>query len=90
MILGTVFNIMGLIGVALILWIYCFVQMGKVKIAELKYSVINLIGSLFIALSLVIHFNLSAMIIEIAWSLISILGIYKYYKTKGEKNGRNR
>ena len=73
-------NILGTIGVVMVLWTYLSVQIGRMKIEQFSYSLVNLLGSLFVLVSLFYHFNLSSFIIEIAWTLISVYGIYKYIK----------
>jgi hypothetical protein len=87
------YNIIGIIGVLLILWTYLMVQIGRMDApTNMGYSVVNLVGSVMIVVSLIYHFNLASFIIEIAWVLISIYGIFRCWryisnkKQHGESN----
>ena len=71
------YDVIGLIGVGLIIVAYLLLQMERLHSRDLGYSVINLVGALLIAFSLLFAFNLSAFVIEIIWVVISILGIRK-------------
>ena len=72
------FDILGTIGVALIIVTYVLLQTERVGSGELKYSLLNAVGALFIIISLCYSFNLSAFIVEFFWLLISLFGIGKY------------
>ena len=76
------YDLVGNIGVFVILLCYLLIQMGKTDNSSLSYSLGNLIGAIFILISLYFDFNLSAVIIEGAWSLISIYGIVQWYKKR--------
>lgn len=73
-------NIVGIIGVLMLLFAYFYVQLGKIQALSLSFPVLNLIGSLFILFSLFYEWNLPAAVIEAAWSIISIFGIWRWYK----------
>lgn len=80
------YDYIGIIGVVLVLISYMMLHLEKMKSSSLSYSVSNLVGSILILYSLYYDFNLSAVIIEIFWMLISIFGICKYfYLTKRKK-----
>ncbi|MCX4027368.1 hypothetical protein H0A36_24675 [Endozoicomonas sp. SM1973] len=74
------YDLVGNIGVFLILLCYLFIQMNKLNNDSLVYSLGNLIGAILILISLYFDFNLSAVIIEGAWALISIYGVIQWYK----------
>lgn len=71
------FNTIGIIGVALVLIAYFFLQIDKLPQDSITYSLLNLIGSVFILISLHYSWNLASFIIEISWLLISIFGLIK-------------
>jgi uncharacterized membrane protein len=75
-------NIVGIIGVLMLLFAYFYVQLGKIQALGLSFPVLNLIGSLFILFSLFYEWNLPAVLIEAAWSIISLFGIWRWYKQK--------
>ncbi|MEO1525712.1 MAG: hypothetical protein AAFX06_09760, partial [Planctomycetota bacterium] len=51
---------------------------------DLSYSVFNGIGALCILFSIYFAFNLSALIIETIWVLISIIGVVRYLRNRGD------
>lgn len=67
----------GLSGVSLLLTAYFLLNTGKVSSRSLKYQFCNLIGAVFIFYSLMFHFNLSSVVIEVCWIIISLIGIYR-------------
>lgn len=73
-------NYVGIVGVLLILLSYLLLQMHKISLRDFSYSFLNLIGSILILYSLLFHWNLPSVIIEIAWLAISIYGICKNKK----------
>lgn len=75
-------NIVGLIGVGIILIAYFLLQCDRVSSKSLAYSVYNLVGAVLIFASLLVHWNLSSVVIEIFWMLISAYGIYRAIKMR--------
>jgi hypothetical protein len=75
-------DLLGTIGVALVLWAYFALQTGRLKAEHVSYSVFNGIGAAFVVVSLLFEFNLSALLMEGAWVLISLIGIWKWLKAK--------
>jgi hypothetical protein len=78
----TPYDVLGLFGVALILISYFMLQIGKLHLEQVLYSLLNLIGALFILVSLLFSWNLASFIIEVAWILISLYGIIKSLKRR--------
>jgi hypothetical protein len=72
------YDILGTLGVAIIIVTYVLLQTERVRSKELKYSLLNAIGALLIIISLCYSFNLPAFIVEFFWLLISLFGIGKY------------
>ena len=75
-------DIIGGIGVALIVITYFLLQIGKIKSTQLLYSLMNVIGSLLILISVFKNWNLSSFLIEVFWILISLIGIFKVLTMK--------
>lgn len=71
------YDVVGTVGVVLILAAYFLLQTERWSGQSLSYSLVNLIGSLMITVSLIYDFNLSSFIIEVAWIAISIYGILR-------------
>jgi hypothetical protein len=73
-------DILGLVGVAMLLWAYALLQVQRVKFDDNLFLGINALGSSLIVLSLLRDFNLSALFIEAAWVAVSLFGIYRRWK----------
>ena len=69
-------NVLGTIGVCLILITYLLLQLGKINVKDLIYSALNALGAALILFSLLFKFNFSAFLIELFWLIISLVGIY--------------
>ncbi|HST27126.1 MAG TPA: hypothetical protein VLK26_02010 [Rudaea sp.] len=65
----------GLLGVVLILLAYFLLQAGRLHGNALPYQLLNVAGALLVLVSLLYAFNLSAVLMELAWLLVSIYGI---------------
>jgi len=72
-------DIIGTLGVALILLCYFLIQVGKLTAENLSYSIINMIGASLILFSLYYEFNFASVLIESFWVVISLIGISRYY-----------
>ncbi|HUF05695.1 MAG TPA: hypothetical protein VMM38_16155 [Aridibacter sp.] len=73
----TAFDLIGAVGVAVIIVTYLLLQSGRIDSRKPLYSVLNAVGALMILVSLVFDFNLAAFIVEFFWLLISIYGIIR-------------
>jgi hypothetical protein len=71
------FDLVGFIGVLLIVVAYLLLQLDKLPSSSPKYSLLNAGGALLIIVSLIFAFNLSAFIVEVFWFLISLLGLWR-------------
>ncbi|MGH8116227.1 MAG: CBU_0592 family membrane protein [Rhodanobacteraceae bacterium] len=68
--------IIGLIGAVLVLLAFFLLQARKLHGNGLVYQLMNALGALGVALSLLFgRFNLPAFLLEVAWLAISIYGI---------------
>jgi hypothetical protein len=73
---GTAANIVGLIGSALMVIAYGYSNMAKAMDFRL-FNLLNLVGALLLIASLMVHFNMASMALEIVWALIALLGLAK-------------
>ena len=78
----TLIDIIGLTGVAIILVTYFLLQIEKITSTSLGYSLLNILGSALIMVSLSINWNLASAVIEAFWIMISLIGVYKYFKKR--------
>lgn len=78
------YDVIGSIGVGIIILTYILLQTEKLKSESLIYSVLNAAGASLIIFSLWFNFNFSAFIVEFFWVLISLYGIGKYFFGKSK------
>ena len=76
------YDLVGSIGVAIIILTYVALQLEKIRSERLLYSVLNAAGACLIIISLFYNFNFPAFIVEFFWLLISLFGIAKYFLKK--------
>ncbi|MBE0353255.1 hypothetical protein PLIP_b0824 [Pseudoalteromonas lipolytica LMEB 39] len=57
-------------------------QLNKASPTGLVYNMMNLTGAVLLLISLCYNFNLASFVIEIFWIAASLIGLYKYLKTK--------
>ena len=70
-------DIIGIIGIAIVLVCYFLVQMGRMRATEARYQLLNMAGCILILYSLYFDFNLPSVMIQIFWFLISAIGLIK-------------
>jgi len=75
-------DFIGNIGVVVLMITYLMLQLNKLSSDALAYSVLNAVGASMIVVSLLFDFNLSALLMEVFWVLISFVGIYRYFRLK--------
>jgi len=75
------YDLIGNVGVAMMVMAYLLLQMGKLRINDLSYSLANAIGAILVLFSLLYSFNLSAFLVESFWLLISAYGLIKLLVT---------
>ena len=75
-------NPVGLIGVFLILVAYFLLSTGRWISHSIKFQLLNFVGAWMILYSLYFHWNLSSVVIEFAWILISLMGMLRIIKSR--------
>ena len=82
-------NIVGITGVVFILAVYLLLQLGKLDSASIMFSAANTLGAVLILYSLYFDRNLPSIVIEIAWLLISVIGLSRgLYKRRQNTRAR--
>lgn len=76
-------DILGIVGVALIVGSYLLLQLDRMESRAPIYSVLNAVGAALILMSLLVDFNLSAFVIESFWIVISLVGLYRSLRSRG-------
>lgn len=78
-------DILGFAGVLLVLVAYSLQQMRRIDGNGLLYPLVNFIGAILILVSLMYKPNLPAIVMEAAWAVMSIIGIFFAIRAK-QKN----
>ncbi len=73
------YDILGTLGVAIIIITYVLLQIERVRSDQLIYSVLNAVGAALILVSLYFDFNFPSLVVEFFWLLISLFGIGKFF-----------
>ena len=77
-------TIAGLIGSALFVGGFAYANAAK-QLDKVLFNLINLLGAILLLVSLSVHFNLAAVVLEVCWGLIALVGLIK---ALGERRGR--
>jgi len=75
-------DFVGNVGVVILMVTYLLLQLDKLRSNDLSYSLLNAVGASLIVVSLLVNFNLSALLMEVFWVLISFVGIYRHFRLK--------
>jgi hypothetical protein len=67
-------DIVGLVGVAAYLSAYGLLQIGILKVEDLRYALLNGIGALLVLYSLIFDFNLASFVTQSVWLVLTPLG----------------
>ena len=78
-------SMIGMLGVVILLFAYFLLLFKKISGHSVFYFTLNLLGALMIMYSLIFDWNLSAFVMEVTWSLISLLGIIRVYVKRFKK-----
>lgn len=75
-------NLVGIIGVVVIVGTYFLVQIRKMSATQPPYILANGFGAALIMYSLWFDFNLSAFLIEAIWLVISVIGLVRVWRER--------
>lgn len=73
----TLPDVLGVIGVALMVAAYAGGQLGRLDMTRLPALLMNLVGAVLVLWSLAFKFNLSAFLMESVWALVAAYGLVK-------------
>lgn len=71
----------GLVAVALFLWAYAMVSLGRWHEQQARFHAANLAGALLMLVSLAGQWNLAVCVLEICWGALALYGLIKTCKT---------
>jgi len=79
-------DFVGNVGVALLIGTFALLQFDKINPKGFWYSFNNLIVAILLLVNLYYKPNISSIIIEIFWILLSIYGLIKYFKSRSTEH----
>ncbi|WP_445500379.1 CBU_0592 family membrane protein [Microvirga sp. G4-2] len=79
-------DFVGLIGVVAYLLAYGLLQLGVLKIEDVRYAALNGVGGLAIIYSLLFNFNLSSFITQVLWLIFTIIGYARSRSRRTQPN----
>lgn len=83
---GDLADAIGLLGSATFIGAFAYANLAK-QMDKLLFNAVNLVGAILLLVSLSVHFNLAAFVLEIAWGVIATYGIVKGLR---ERRGRKQ
>ena len=85
-------DVIGLIGVALLISTYALLQFDRIDPKGFWYSFNNMIVAILVTVSLFYTFNLASMVIEVFWFSLSVYGVVSILNVKKVhyENSNNR
>jgi len=72
-------DLIGFVGVALLIGTYALLQFDKIDPKGFWYSFNNMMVAILVTVSLVYTPNLASLVIEFFWFIISVYGLWKFY-----------
>ena len=75
-------DIIGLIGVTLLISTYALLQFDRIDPKGFWYSFNNMIVAILVTVSLLYNWNLASMVIEVFWFSLSVYGLFKFYRLR--------
>lgn len=77
--LRSMSDIVGIAGVVLLLLAFFALNTGRVTSGSISYQLLNLIAAWLILYSLYFHWNTPSVLIELAWIIISVVGLVRIF-----------
>ena len=74
-------NIIGLIGDAAMVAAFAYSNVSKCM-NLVVFNLLNLVGAAMLGASLMVHFNMASMALEIVWAAIALFGLVKALSTR--------
>lgn len=74
-------DIIGICGSVLFIGGFAYANMAK-SMDKVLFNALNLVGAILLLISLSVHFNLAAFILEVAWGIIAAIGLIGALRAK--------
>lgn len=77
-------DIIGLCGSALFIGAFGYANVSP-SMDKVLFNVLNLVGAVLLLISLSVHFNLAAVVLEAAWACIAFAGLIGALNTRRKR-----
>ncbi|MEH6757952.1 MAG: permease [Parasphingorhabdus sp.] len=77
-------NVVGILGSILVVFAYGY-NVHASRVNAFIYNGANLVGALFLTLSLMVYFNLASFLLEMVWIVIALGGLWKAFQERAEQ-----
>jgi hypothetical protein len=67
-------DVIGLIGSVIFLGAFAYAN-AVAQMDKLWFNALNLVGAILLLVSLSVHFNLAATVLEVCWGIIALVGL---------------
>lgn len=74
-------NLVGLLGSAIFVAAFAYANAAE-RFDKMLFNAANLLGAVLLLISLSVHFNLAAFILEIAWAVIALFGLVRVWQSR--------
>lgn len=71
---GTIADIIGICGSVLFIGAFIYANRAQ-AMDKIVFNALNLVGAILLLISLAVHFNLAAVVLEVAWAAIALAGL---------------
>ncbi|WCK72551.1 CBU_0592 family membrane protein [Agrobacterium tumefaciens] len=78
-------DLVGLAGAFFYLFAYALLQLRLLTIEDWRYTLLNVLGGVFLIYSLIWNFNLGSLISQVAWLLFTIIGYARFLLDRRRK-----
>ena len=75
-------DIIGLCGSVLFIAAFGYANVSQ-SMDKVLFNILNLVGAILLLISLSVHFNLAAVVLEVAWACIALVGLLGALKARG-------
>ena len=76
-------DIIGICGSALFIGCFIYANMAQ-TLNKLLFNALNLVGAVLLLISLSVNFNLAAVVLEVAWGIIALVGLIQALRKQAE------
>ncbi len=77
--MDSLFGMIGYVGLVFLLLSYFMLVIGQVKVTDTHYILLNLLGALFVVITLHTGGTLPIFYTVVGWLFISLFGFYKHH-----------